>query len=63
MGRQNSNFLVDTYDLWKSTPDTSTMFIDEQITEDKGILLFTLDDLVETCFTKGRNFAKTYDCN
>jgi hypothetical protein len=47
----------------KHSSDIPTMFIDAQIRDDKGNFLFTLDDLVEICFMKWKNLAKTYNCD
>lgn len=38
------------------------MFIDAEIHDDKGNLLFRLDPLVETCYTKWEFLAKKYNC-
>jgi hypothetical protein len=39
------------------------MFIDALIRDDKGQLLFRLDELVETCYTKWHDLAIKYGCN
>lgn len=40
-----------------------TMFIDAIIRDDKGNLLFRLDELVETSFNKWLEIAKKYNCS
>jgi len=39
-----------------------TMFIDAIIEDNLGNYLFTLDEMVETCFLKWKELAEQYDC-
>ncbi len=40
-----------------------TISIDADIYDDKGILLFKLDELIETCFNKWEGIISIYHCN
>jgi hypothetical protein len=44
-----------------STEGPPAMFIDAYIRDDQGNLLFYLDELVESCFSKWVEIVKKYD--
>ena len=41
----------------------STIAINADVCDDQGNILFGLDELVDTCFAKWENIAKTYSCS